>query len=90
MSAGGAAQANMNNSMEWLQRTMNSMVRCHSVDALLDLAYDAIRDGLGYDRVGLSTVDPARHVLVEHIGTDDQGRKFRPVARYAPLEEGTY
>ena len=43
--------------MDWLLRTTSQMVRCRSVSALLDLAYDAIRDGLGYDRVGLSLVD---------------------------------
>ena len=44
---------------EWLQRTMIAMVRCRSVADLIDLAYDAIRHGLGYDRVGLFLVNAA-------------------------------
>jgi len=56
--------------MDWLLRTINRMLRCHDVDMLVDLAYDAIRDDLGYDRVGLWLVDTTRQTLVEHMGTD--------------------
>src|SRR5579875_2842155 len=74
----------------WLLRTIDRMVRCQSVDALIDLAYDAIRDGLGYDRVGLLLVDPARRTLVERIGTDARGHKFYPRERVAPLNDDGY
>ena len=74
----------------WLLKTTNLMVGCSTVAALLDLAYDAIRDGLGYDRVGLIEVDSARCLLVEHIGTDDRGRKFYPQNRVSSLSDGDY
>ena len=41
----------------WLLETTNLLVGCRSLFALLDLAYDAIRDGLGYDRVELLLAD---------------------------------
>jgi excisionase family DNA binding protein len=46
---------------DWLLGTMTGLVRCHTVAHLLDLAYDAIRTGLGYDRVGIELIDPVRH-----------------------------
>lgn len=76
--------------IEWLLSTTNHMVGCRSVAALLDLAYDAIRQGLGYDRVGLLLVDAAQGTLVEHIGTDATGRKFYPSDRIMPLDDGGY
>jgi len=76
--------------MEWLLRTMNRMLRCHDVDMLIDLAYDAIRDGLGYDRVGLFLVDHTRRTLVERVGTDAYGQKFYPSGRVARLDDGGY
>ncbi len=63
---------------DWLIRTMNRMVRCRDRDALLDVAYDALRDGLGYDRVGLLLVNPTGTMLVEHRGTDEHGCAVRP------------
>ena len=75
--------------MDWLQRTTSQMVRCHRIADLLELAYDAIRDGLGYDRVGLLLADWPRRVLVERIGTDEAGHKFYP-GREASLDGDTY
>src|SRR5262249_20797422 len=66
------------NFVDWLLRTTNEMVRCRDIPVLLDLAYSAIRDGLGYDRVGLILLDRERMQLVEHIGTDAHGQKFYP------------
>jgi len=74
----------------WLLDTMDRMVRCQNVAALVDVAYDAIREGLGYDRVGLLLVEPARGALVEHVGTDEQGRKFYPRHRVAALDGDGY
>ena len=76
--------------MDWLLRTINRMLRCHDVDMLVDLAYDAIRDDLGYDRVGLWLVDTTRQTLVEHMGTDAYGRKFDLSGRVARLTGGSY
>jgi len=76
--------------VDWLQRTMARMVRCRDTAALLDLAYDAIRGELGYDRVGLLLLDPSRVELVERIGTDASGARTypdetRPLAREKAL-----
>ena len=70
--------------VEWWQHTMNRMVRCRTVTDLLDLAYDAVRGGLGYDRVSLVIDDPARGIPVERIATDPTGRKVYPVCDHAP------
>jgi len=74
--------------IEWLLSTTNRMVGCRSVAALLDLAYDAIREGLGYDRVSFLLVNSAQGTLVEHIGTDAAGRKVSPSERVMPLDGG--
>lgn len=79
----------MHGDMEWLQRTMLAMVRCRTVASLLDLAYDAIRQGLGYDRVGLFLVDSCRG-LVQYVGTDANGREFHPSDRVWPLDADSY
>ncbi len=74
----------------WLLQTTNRMVGCTTVPSLLDLAYDAIRGGLGYDRVGLMVVDVDGVRLVEHVGTDDHGQKFHPPMRASCLADGDY
>ena len=75
---------------EWWQHTMSRMVRCRTVAALVDLAYDAIRGDLGYDHVGMFLADPARGVLVEHLATDKTGQKIYPLHRILPLNDGFY
>ncbi len=76
--------------LEWFTHTTNAMLRCRTVAALLDLAYDAIRGGLAFDRVGLLLVDQARHALVEHIGTDDRGDRMYPRGRVYPFAGDSY
>src|SRR5579859_3584981 len=73
----------------WLQQTTTQLVRCRTVTELLDLAYDAIREGLGFDRVGVLLLDEAAHALVLRIGTDARGRKVYPQGRSAPLRDGS-
>ena len=70
----------------WLLQATNRLLGCRSVATLLDLAYDEIRTGLHYDRVGLVLVDYERRTLTEHIGTDEAGRKFYPVDRVWSLD----
>jgi len=72
--------------IEWWQHTMNRMVQCRTIPALLDLAYDAIRGGLGYEHVGVFLVDPTRHALVELVTTDEEGHKAHPPTRAMPPE----
>lgn len=73
--------------LDWLPRTMNGMVRCRDVASLLDLAYDAIRNDLRYDRVGILLVDPTGTLLVEHIGTDESGCRTYPSPHSAVSRE---
>lgn len=76
--------------VEWWYHAMNRMVRCRTVAELLDLAYDAIRGGLGCQRVGVFLVDPARHTLSACISTDAAGRKVYPADQIIPLDSGLY
>lgn len=76
--------------IEWFTHTTNAMLRCRSVAELLELAYDAIRGGLAFDRVGLMLVDRRRHALVEHIGTDERGGRLYPRDRVYPLDGDAY
>ena len=66
--------------LAWLLQTTGRMVRCRTVPALLDLAYEAIRDGLGYDRVGLSLVDESDDSLVLQRATNWQRWYVRPTS----------
>ena len=76
--------------LTWLLHTTNRMVGCRSMAALLDMAYDAIREGLGYDRVGLQLIDASRQVMQCHIGTNADGiRHFRD-DRETSLKEDNY
>ncbi len=77
-------------SMDWLLRTINRMLHCHDVDMLVDLAYDAIRDDLGYDRVGLWLVDHIGQTVVERVGTDAHGQKFYSSDRAERLDGDGY
>ncbi len=72
--------------VEWWQHTMNRMVRCRTVPALLDLAYDAVRGGLGYDRVAVLLADPARQLVVAHLATGEDGHKVYPTDHAASLD----
>ena len=69
---------------------MIAMVRCRGVAELLDLAYDAIRDGLGYDRVGLFLVDPPGQGLRQYIGTDADGQKYYSADRIWSLHADAF
>src|SRR5947209_777582 len=71
----------------WLLHATNRIVRCRDVVTLLDLAYEAIRTGLGFDRVGLVLVDHEQDRLVEHIGTHLTGRKVYPCDHSWPLDD---
>ncbi len=72
--------------VEWWQHTMNRMVRCRTIPALLDLAYDAVRGGLGYDHVAVLLVDPARRLVAAHLATDEDGHKVSPTGHGAALD----
>jgi len=74
--------------LEWLRDISQRVNAADSLDTVLDVVYDGIRDGLGYDRVGIHLLDRARGVYEECRGTDAQGRKFHPENRpLLPLTE---
>ena len=56
-----------------------------SLEAALDIVYDGIRAGLGYDRVGIHLVDPQSQLLTEFRGTDARGRKLSATGRSLSL-----
>ena len=66
------------------------MLGCRTVQSLLDHAYREIRQGLGFDRLGIQLVEPSGEALVEYIGTDEQGRKFHPSGRVSALPGDDY
>ena len=72
----------------WLQQTTTQLARCRTSAELLDLTYEAIHTGLGFDRVGVLLLDTAGGALVPRIGTDARGGKFYPQGRSEPLGEG--
>jgi hypothetical protein len=56
----------------------------------LDTAYEAIRVGLGYDRVSLQLIGATRQVIVSHIGTNVDGSRHGRDEREISLEEDNY
>jgi len=74
----------------WLLDALTAMLRCHTVRALCDLAYDVLRGGLGYDRVGLLLIDEGRRTLVARRGTGPDGTKYPDPVREWPLQGGSY
>lgn len=76
--------------VEWWQHAMHRMVRCRDIPELLDLAYDAVRGGLGHDRVGIFLLDRVHDVVIERIATDSAGCKVYPVDRLLPLDRGFF
>ena len=75
---------------EWWQHAMSRMLRCQAIPDLLDLAYDAVRGGLGHGRVSVLLADQKARTLVERVCTDDTGCKVYPIDRVWPLDEGFY
>jgi len=61
------------------------LTEARTLDAVLDVVYDGIRDGLGYDRVGIKLFDREAAAFEDVIGTDAQGRKIWPLDRHLSL-----
>lgn len=74
----------------WLLEALTAMLRCHSVQALCGLAYDALRDGLGYDRVGLLLIDEGRRTVVAQRGTGSDGAKYPASGLEWPLQSDSF
>jgi len=73
--------------LEWLRDISQRLNAADSLDDVLDIVYDGIRDGLRYERVGIHLLDYERGLYEERRGTDAQGRKFYPANRVLSLAE---
>ncbi|HXT34545.1 MAG TPA: EAL domain-containing protein [Chloroflexota bacterium] len=71
--------------LEWLQDVTRRVNAARTLDEALDIAYDGIHDGLGYDRIGIELFDQAAGTFEDCLGTDALGNKFRPQARELQL-----
>ncbi len=62
----------------WLRATSASMASCRTVQEVVDLTYDAVRHGLGFDRVAVFLMQDVRgrRVLVQHVGTTAGGERL--------------
>ncbi|HEY8287318.1 MAG TPA: ATP-binding protein [Chloroflexota bacterium] len=61
-----------------LQRASQRLVASRSLSEVLTVAAEVVRANLGYDRVSIALHDEESQTLHHVIGTDDQGRVFRP------------
>jgi hypothetical protein len=67
----------------WLLEVTNRLVGCRSLPALTDMAYDAIRTGLGYDRVAVILADADNEWLScggAHLRRGRAARRQQPEA----------
>ena len=62
--------------LDWLREATRQVNGAHTLQEVLDVVYDSIHDGLGYDRIGVNLFDHAEGIFEEVIGTDDMGRKI--------------
>ncbi len=80
-----AALRHAHREQECLHEISRQLNAATSLDDVLDIAYDGLRTGLGYDRVGIDLIDYEAGIYREARGTDDLGRKTIPVDRATPL-----
>src|SRR5262249_23317579 len=62
--------------LTWLEEASKRLSRAYSLEHVLDTVYWSVRNGLGYDRVGIFLVeedDQQRQYLRELLGTDKYG-----------------
>ena len=71
--------------LEWLRTLSQRLNGAHTIDAVLDIVYEGVREGLGYDRVGFNLIDHGTGIFVDCMGTDDQGRQTKPMDRSLTL-----
>ena len=67
--------------LEWVRDVTRQVNAARSLRQVLDAAYEGIRAGLGYDRVGINLWDYEAGIFEECIGTDAEGRKTWPTDR---------
>ena len=74
--------------LEWLRMISRQLNGAHTLDAVLDIVFEGVRNGLGYDRVGFNLIDHESGVFIDCMGTDSQGRQTRPMDRSMTLDPG--
>lgn len=62
--------------LEWLRQVTTTINAAQSLATVVDTVYDGIRDGLGYDRVGIGLCDHEHQTLSIVVGTDADGTKL--------------
>jgi diguanylate cyclase (GGDEF)-like protein len=72
--------------LEWLRTISQRLNGAHTLDAVLDIVFEGVRNGLGYDRVGFNLIDHESGVFIDCMGTDSQGRQTRPMDRSMTLD----
>jgi diguanylate cyclase (GGDEF)-like protein/putative nucleotidyltransferase with HDIG domain len=72
--------------LKWLLEIGRRVNAAETLDDVLDVVYDGIRDGLDYDRVGIVLFDWDREEFVECRGTDEHGEKTCPTERVLSLK----
>ncbi len=71
--------------LEWLREISRRLTEARSRAEVLDIVYWGVREGLGYDRVGINLFDHQAGVFEDCIGTDAQGQIVRPMGRTVGL-----
>jgi diguanylate cyclase (GGDEF)-like protein len=71
--------------LEWLRDISRRVNVARTLEEVLDVVYDGIHDGLGYDRVGIQLFDHDAGIFEERLGTDAEGRKLKPQGRVLSL-----
>jgi len=71
--------------LEWLRQISHRVASAATVDQVLNVVYDGVRHGLGYDHVDLFLCAPDRRGVDQLRGTDAQGHMLSLPDRTLPL-----
>jgi hypothetical protein len=71
--------------LEWLRDVTRRVSSARTLNEVLDAAYDGIRTGLGYERIGINLWDYTAGIFEDCIGTDAVGQKTWPQERIFQL-----
>jgi GAF domain-containing protein len=67
--------------LEFLVAISEQLSESRTLGEVVDIVYDGVRSGLGYDRVGIYVLDRAAGTFEDLAGTDDTGNKIIPTDR---------
>ena len=83
----GSAERHEHHTLQWLLDISRRLNKARLLDEVLDVVYDGVHDGLGFERVGVNLFDYEAGIFDDCIGTDARGRKLRPMDRHVELDE---